>query len=53
MKNGWTEHIEALMSANAAMRDNVAQKQILIDKLVDENTKLRESFDKLKQEVEK
>ena len=53
MENGWTEHIEALVSANAAMRDNVAQKQILIDKLVDENTKLRESFDKLKQEVEK
>ena len=52
MENGWTEHIEALVSANAAMRDNVAQKQILIEKLVDENARLRESFDKLKQEVE-
>ena len=44
MENGWTEHIEALVSANAAMRDNIAQKQLLIDKLVAENAELTAAF---------
>ena len=34
----------------SAMRDNVAQKQILIDKLVEENAQLWEFVNKLKQE---
>lgn len=34
----------------SAMRNNVAQKQILIDKLVEENVRLWEFINKLKQE---